>query len=176
MRKLSDSERRGRPDIVQICLLTALDSPLNREGQLKPYVHTRHDKIIEVSPETRLPRSYNRFIGLMEQLFLTGGVPPEDPLMVLEDKNLSEKVQEINPGEIIALANTGKKTEPEELFQGLSLEDDLCVLVGGFPHEDFLSNIKSISDQIVSIYPETLDAVTALTHIIQFYEEKFGLI
>lgn len=175
MKKLSDSERRGRPDIVQICLLTALDSPLNREGQLKPYVHTRHDKIIEVSPETRLPRSYNRFIGLIEQLFLTGGVPPEDPLMVLKDKNLSEKVQEIDPERTLTLSNKGEKMKPGELFQGLGPKDNLCVIVGGFPHGDFLSNIKSISDKIVSIYPETLDAVTAVTHVIQFYEEEFDI-
>lgn len=95
MKKIQDPNRRGRPDIVQVCILTALDSPLNREGFLKMYVHTRNDKIIEISPETRIPRSYNRFIGLMEQLFLTGGVPPENPLMKIQNMTLLEKLKKL---------------------------------------------------------------------------------
>lgn len=173
MRKLEDSERRGRPDIIQVCILTALDSPLNREGHLKFSIHTRNDKIIEIDPETRIPRSYNRFVGLMEQLFITGGVPPDDPLIKLHEGTLAEKVAEIKAKRKITFTKKGNKAKRGKVFPSLERDEDICVIIGGFPHGDFLSNVESISDELVSIYPEALDASTVVNHVIQFYEEKF---
>lgn len=140
------------------------------------YVHIRNDKIIDISPETRIPRSYNRFIGLMEQLFLTGGVPPENPLMKIQNMTLPEKIEEINPDKTITLSEKGKEIDSDEIFQNLGLEEDICVIIGGFPHGDFLSDVESLSDEIIKIYPESLDAVSAITHMIQFYEEEYNII
>ncbi len=173
MRTLEDSDRRGRPDIVHVCLLTALDSPLNREGHLRMYVHTRHDEVIEVEPETRIPRSYNRFVGLMEQLFITGGVPPKDPLLKLFDERLEERIKNITPEKVITFKKEGEQINRRELFRGLCSEDDVCALIGGFPRGDFLSNVENLSDEIVKIYHDELDASTVVGHVIQFYEEEF---
>uniref|UniRef100_A0A0N5AFK4 18S rRNA (pseudouridine-N1)-methyltransferase n=1 Tax=Syphacia muris TaxID=451379 RepID=A0A0N5AFK4_9BILA len=57
-----------RPDILHQCLLTLLDSPLNRASLLQIYVHTSNNVLIEVHPQTRLPRTFDRFSGLMVQL------------------------------------------------------------------------------------------------------------
>jgi rRNA small subunit pseudouridine methyltransferase Nep1 len=57
-----------RPDITHQCLLTLLDSPLNRAGRLLVYIHTTKNVLVEVNPKTRIPRTYNRFAGLMVQL------------------------------------------------------------------------------------------------------------
>ncbi len=173
MRKLKDSSRRGRPDIVHVCILSALDTPLNREGALKLYIHTRHDKVIDIDPKTRIPRSYNRFIGLMEQLFITKGVPPEDPLMTLSEKSLEKKINEINPDKTLAFTNKGRETSRNQIFSNFGREKDICAIIGGFPHDEFISNIEKVAEEILSIYPEPLDAVTVLNHIIQFYEEEF---
>lgn len=176
MKRLEDSDRRGRPDIVHVCLLTALDSPLNREGHLRLYVHTRHEGVIDVDPHTRIPRSYNRFVGLIEQLFLTGGVPPEDPLLRLRDSTLSDLLKTIRPRRTLTLAREGVNIDLEGLFGEFRLEEDICVIVGGFPHGDFKSDVEGLSDGVVSIYEGSLDAVTAVTHAIQFYEESHGII
>ncbi|KXA88927.1 hypothetical protein AKJ57_06115 [candidate division MSBL1 archaeon SCGC-AAA259A05] len=173
MRKLEDSERRGRPDIVHVCMLTALDSPLNHEGLLKFNVHTRQDKVIKVNPETRIPRSYNRFVGLMEQLFLTGEVPPESPLLKMKDATLAEKVKETGPERVVTLREDGKRISRKKLFRGISKKDDFCAIVGGFPHGEFLSEVDSLSDEKIKIYPKALEAVTVVTHIIQFYEAEY---
>lgn len=173
MRKLADSERRGRPDIVHVCMLTALDTPLNREGYLNLYIHTRNDKIIEVDPSTRIPRSYNRFIGLMEQLFLTGGVPPGENLMKIYEMSLAGKLEEINPKKTIAFSKEGSRFNRKSIFQDLKREENICVIIGGFPRGGFLSEVEKLSDEIFRIYPDPLDAVTVATHIIQFYEEEF---
>lgn len=54
-----------RPDITHQCLLMLLDSPLNRAGLLQVYIHTEKNVLIEVNPQTRIPRTYTRFAGLM---------------------------------------------------------------------------------------------------------------
>ncbi len=176
MRKIKDSERRGRPDIAHVCLLTSLDSPLNREGLLRFHIHTRHDKTIQINPETRIPRSYNRFIGLMEQLFLTKQVPPKDPLIKMESKNLEEIVSGIKPDRTIIFSEKGKDLERNKFLKENKPQDDVLVIVGGFPHGDFLSDVEKFSDEIISLYPETLDAVTIVNHAIQFFEEEYEII
>ena len=47
------------------CLLMLLDSPLNRAGLLQVYIHTERNVLIEVNPSTRIPRTFDRFCGLM---------------------------------------------------------------------------------------------------------------
>ena len=42
-----------------------LDSPLNRSGNLQIYIHTQRNVLIEINPQTRIPRTFDRFCGLM---------------------------------------------------------------------------------------------------------------
>ena len=48
--------------------MAVLDSPLNKCGKLKVYIHTEKNVLIEVNPKTRIPRTFKRFSGLMVQL------------------------------------------------------------------------------------------------------------
>ncbi|KAL3897865.1 MAG: hypothetical protein SGCHY_003119 [Lobulomycetales sp.] len=57
-----------RPDITHQCLLSLLDSPLNKAGFLQIYIHTCQNVLIEVNPHVRIPRTFKRFAGLMVQL------------------------------------------------------------------------------------------------------------
>ena len=52
------------------CLLMLLDSPLNKAGLLQVYIHTAKNVLIEVNPQTRIPRIYSRFCGLMGNLMV----------------------------------------------------------------------------------------------------------
>lgn len=54
-----------RPDITHQSLLMLFDSPLNRAGLLQVYIHTAKNVLIEVNPQTRIPRTFKRFGGLM---------------------------------------------------------------------------------------------------------------
>lgn len=58
----------ARPDITHQCLLTLLDSPLNKAGRLQVYIRTVKGTLIEVNPHVRIPRTFKRFSGLMGQL------------------------------------------------------------------------------------------------------------
>lgn len=57
-----------RPDIVHNCLLMLFDSPLNKANLLQVYVNTKKNVLIEINPQTRLPRTFERFSGLMVHL------------------------------------------------------------------------------------------------------------
>eukprot|EP00871_Galdieria_phlegrea_P001487 jgi/Galph1/2339/GphlegSOOS_G1015.1 len=55
-----------RPDILHQCILSLLDSPLNKAGYLELFIHTTDNKLIRVDPQTRFPRTFKRFCGLFE--------------------------------------------------------------------------------------------------------------
>lgn len=59
-----------RPDIAHQCLLMLMDSPLNRAGLLQVYIHTEKNVLIEVNPQTRIPRTFKRFAGLMGRNYI----------------------------------------------------------------------------------------------------------
>lgn len=61
----------GKTDWLWQCLLTLLDSPLNKAGLLQVYIHTAKGVLIEVNPSVRIPRTFKRFAGLMGKYDLT---------------------------------------------------------------------------------------------------------
>ncbi|KIY44337.1 Nep1-domain-containing protein [Fistulina hepatica ATCC 64428] len=79
----------ARPDITHQCLLTLLDSPLNKAGLLQVYIHTVKGVLIEVNPHVRIPRTFKRFSGLMVQLLhklsIRGANGPEKLLKVIKN-------------------------------------------------------------------------------------------
>jgi rRNA small subunit pseudouridine methyltransferase Nep1 len=175
MRGLPDMERRGRPDIAHFSLLLALDSPLNRSGLLRVHVHTRHNMLIEVHPSARLPVAQHRFEGLLEQLFLSGRAPPQEPLLTLERASLREIVDRISPAKTIVLTDRGERREWGRVFEGASPGDDVAVIIGGFPHGDFLSPVNELAGEMVCIDPDLLLAPTVVARAIGAYEEFIGL-
>jgi rRNA small subunit pseudouridine methyltransferase Nep1 len=68
MRKHNKDPQDYRPDIIHQELMAVLDSPLNKAGKVKCYVHTEKNVLIEINPKTRIPRTFKRFSGLMVQL------------------------------------------------------------------------------------------------------------
>ena len=61
----------SRPDITHQCLLTLLDSPLNKAGLLQVYLKTTQNVLIEINPHVRIPRTFKRFAGLMGWFYLS---------------------------------------------------------------------------------------------------------
>ena len=176
MAKLKDKEKRGRPDIVHFCLLETLGSPLNLEGLLQVYVHTYSGYVVKVSPETKLPRNYNRFIGLMEQLFEERRVPPSGrPLLTLKRQSLTDLLKTLKPSLTIALTRRGKPEPVLKLAWRLTEAERPAVLVGGFPHGTFSPKTLRLADEAVAIDPDPLDSWIAVSRIISAYEQATGL-
>lgn len=68
LKKMGRDISEARPDITHQCLLTLLDSPINKAGKLQVYIQTSRGILIEVNPSVRIPRTFKRFSGLMVQL------------------------------------------------------------------------------------------------------------
>ncbi|KII69257.1 Ribosomal RNA small subunit methyltransferase NEP1 [Thelohanellus kitauei] len=65
LKKHHRDPNNARPDIVHQCLMMLLDSPLNQAGFLQIFIHTQQNILIEVNPQIRIPRTFERFCGLM---------------------------------------------------------------------------------------------------------------
>jgi len=176
MRSLKGNEKRGRPDIVHFALLEALASPLNKERLLQVYVHTLSDYTIMVNPQSRLPKNYNRFIGLMEQLFEFGRIPPSgSPLLTLTHGTLSQLLQTIKPTFVLAFTRKGSLHTLEEAVAKISDEEKPVVLIGGFPHGHFSNRNLKLVDEAVSIDVEMLETWTVTSRVIYEYERAISL-
>ena len=160
MQDLVDQKRRGRPDIIYAVLLLAQDSVLNREKNLRIYIHTRHNQVISIDPAARLPKSYNRFVGLFESVL----VGNKTPLVKCEELSLNDLVSKLNPSRVIAFSENGKPIELPSYVDSVS--DNTCFIIGGFPHGDFIADVSNISDEVITIYKESLNAITVASELL----------
>jgi len=172
LRKFPEGERRGRPDIAHLFVLLCLDSVLNTQGQLRTIIHTRNDDVIRLAAETRIPKNYPRFVGLLEDLFQKGAVPEGQPLLTLERGVPLEKLLSGLPRPRWAFSEKGERIN---LWTELAaVEGDLTAVVGGFPHGDFRSPVAKLCDRVVSIHEEPLRAWTVTSEILVAYRQRLG--
>lgn len=174
---LPNREKRGRPDIAHFCALLAQGSILNRLGLLGLHIHTFDGRIIEVAPHVRLPRNYNRFVGLIEQLLARGRVPPNaaEPLLWIEPWSVDEHVERIKPSRVFLLSETGTRTFSSELAKRLASEERPMVIIGCFQAGDFSEPIRRLAHEEVAISQYALEAWTATAKILSAVEDALNL-
>ena len=137
MKGLENEIKRGRPDIIHLTLLSLCTSPAFYENKIKVFVHTVNDKIININNKTRLPKSYHRFQGLIEKLFLTKMIKSENEiLMQLENLSLSQLISKLKPTQIIGLTTKGQTTTLQKIVE--QLNENSCILIGGFQKGHFI--------------------------------------
>ncbi len=164
MKKLKNREKRGRPDIIHQCLLLLLDSPIKKDFDI--YVHTINNEIIYVNSETRLPRNYNRFIGLMEDLFKKRKIVANGKtLLEMTDLSLRRIVE---GREVVVLHERG---EGEEVLYDV-FKRNFAVCIGAFPHGDFSRDVLRIlgKAKFVSFGVESYTSLYVTCRVISIYE------
>ena len=176
MRKLREAEQRGRPDISHFILLEALGSPLNKCGMLELYVQTRSGHVIWINPETRLPRIYERFKGLIEKLYEEPIVKADGRILLkLEEKKLSELIKEVDPDICILLSEDGKPTKWSEFGKIITSRRKPLVMIGGFPRGGFHEETIRNADEIISLWPEPLEAWVIASRVISITEQALKI-
>jgi len=177
MSRLRDREKRGRPDIAHFCLLLALSSLINRAGLLDVRIHTYPGKVIGVSPHVRLPRNYNRFTGLMEQLLVEGRVPPrsEEPLLWIEEGDLAKLLESLKPSKVYLLSEKGGLKPSSALAYEVIEERRPLVIIGCFQAGDFSELFYEIADEVVAIARISLDAWIVTAKVLSSIEDALGL-
>jgi len=169
MAKLPDSKKRGRPDILHFCLQNLIGSPLVRSnlGSIEIYVHTLNNQILKINPETRLPKNFNRFIGLMEQVFSKKVIKADEKTLIeiLENPSIEELIGDIPKENRLIFSSKGLLIKLPEYFIDYS-KKDLVLIVGAFPHGYFSKNVLRTSNKILSIYPQSIEAWVVLNRVI----------
>lgn len=183
MTKLSESERRGRPDITFLTLMSILETPLCKEGLLTVHLHLQDGRIIEVNPNVRLPRNYDRFVGLMEQLLLMGRVPPQgDPLLHLIDVPLGDLISKLRKSSDKAMTllaiEGGLQTSIENLRNLLPQDPSVPAIVGigAFPHGNLSEEIIAIFDTSIELDREVMMAWQVCAEFLWVYSLIVGVV
>lgn len=175
MRGLAAAERRGRPDIVHFCALLAQGSRLNAAGRLRLLIHTCNDVVISVKPETRLPRVYDRFKGLVEQVLVEGAVPKDERFLLVEEGGIKEAVARGAFKRVVLLTPSGKRTTLAKLFPAKSKLDATAVLIGAFAHGDFTEATRKAATEAASVADEPLEAWSVEGEVLHRLADVEGL-
>ena len=173
MLKLENAERRGRPDLAHFALLEATSTPLYRNNMLNVYVHTVANKVILLGENVRLPKSYFRFEGLMEDLFKDRKITADNNmLMELKDMKFQDLVDKLKPRKVVGLSRAGARSSAEKVAK--MIDDDTAIVVGGFPRGHFSNAISGKINYTYSISELALESHLVIARIL--YEcEKLRL-
>ena len=168
MQRLKDSEKRGRPDLVHVTLLSVTGTPLYTEGQVKAFVHTHDGLVLEIAEKTRIPKNYFRFRGLMEEALVER---PRKGLIRVHSMGVRELVKMVSSDEVFGLSVQGKTTPLEELARMVAAARNPSVVVGGFPHGHFSPETLSVVDQLFRINAKPLEAHVVASRVIYEVEK-----
>ncbi|CAK9296999.1 unnamed protein product [Gordionus sp. m RMFG-2023] len=186
-----------RPDIVHQCLLMLMDSPLNLSGHLKVYIHTQKNVLIEINPRTRIPRTIERFSGLMVQLLQNlsiQSVQSEEKLLKIIKNPVSNHIPigfmkfgtsvlssiSMKPFELITLIND-KTENPDKIINESMMIDKISnktnsegyvFVVGAMAHGSVNTDYTE-KDISLSEYP--LSAALTCSKLCNIFEQAWNI-
>jgi len=173
--KLPHGARRGRPDIVHYTLLTLLESPLNKAGQLEVAIHTRHRLLIRIKPDTRLPRGEARFQGLMGKVLREGRSQDKKPLVWVEgEPTVPQALHSFAKGPVVRLDEGGALLSPTQLAQRADASGDLTLILGAFPAGAFLPDWLEAVPDAVSVWKDPLNAWAVAAEVVAGFRAQWG--
>ena len=171
MKGIKNEIKRGRPDLVHFCLLECCTIPLYFEKKIRVYIHTIDDKVIFVGDNVRLPKSYHRFIGLIEKLYSEGKIEQNgEKLLEIKDMTFGNLIEKIGAKKVIGFSTKGQTSSYDKIAQ--SIEKDSCVVVGGFSKGHFSDKILKKIDELVSVDKNPLEAHVVISRLLYECEKR----
>ncbi|KAL3472678.1 Alpha/beta knot methyltransferase [Aspergillus californicus] len=176
MRKMNRDISEARPDIAHQCLLTLLDSPVNKAGKLQIFIHTAKGVLIEVNPSVRIPRTFKRFAGLMVQLLHR---------LSIRSTNSQEKLLKVIKNPItdhlppncrkVTLSYEAPVVPVKDYIESLGPKESICIFVGAMAkgQDDFADSFK---DDTISISNYSLSASVACSKFCHAAEEVWDIL
>ena len=170
MKGINNEIKRGRPDLVHFSILEATTIPLYLQNKIKIYIHTIDDKVIYIGENVHIPKSYHRFEGLIEKLFLEKTIQTDTSILLeIKEKSFSELINEIKPSKIIGFSTKGKLSSFEKLSSEIS--DNTCIVIGGFQKGHFSESTKSKITQLFSVDNLSYEAHVVIARMLYEYEK-----
>ena len=195
--------RRGRPDIAHFALLAATGTPLYASGGLDVHLHTAGGIAVRVGLGARLPRSQQRFAGLLGDILAGGrGATSADgadgrPLLEARPMGLERLVAEIGPSVTVGMSRAGEPgtfAEAAALLAGGEGEAEAaaaagrgpeggdgggrragpCLVVGAFQRGGFSRRTAGLLDRTVSVGSIGLEAHVVVSRALYEYERALA--
>lgn len=170
MKGIKNEIKRGRPDLVHFSILEATTIPLYLQNKIKIYVHTIDDKVIYIGQNVHIPKSYHRFEGLIEKLFLEKTIQTDTSILLeIKEKSFSELINEIKPSKIIGFSTRGELRSFEKISSEIS--DNTCIVIGGFQKGHFSESTTSKITQLFSVDNLSYEAHVVIARMLYEYEK-----
>lgn len=170
MKGIKNEIKRGRPDLVHISLLSACSTPLYLQDRLAVFVHTIDDKVIFVGKQVRIPKSYHRFSGLVEQLYKDEIVSDGNKnLLKIKNMQFDQLIRQINPTHVVGLLTQGKTSTFEDVAK--KLHEKSCLVIGGFQKGHFSNKIKNKINELIQVDKNSLESHVVVSRILYEYEK-----
>lgn len=170
MKGINNEIKRGRPDLVHFSILEATTIPLYLQNKIKIYIHTIDDKVIYIGENVHIPKSYHRFEGLIEKLFLEKTIRFDTSILLeIKEKSFSELINEIKPSKIIGFSTKGKLSSFEKISSEIS--DNTCLIIGGFQKGHFSESTKNKINHLFSVDNLSYEAHVVIARILYEYEK-----
>ncbi|RDA86246.1 hypothetical protein CP532_5090 [Ophiocordyceps camponoti-leonardi (nom. inval.)] len=165
----------ARLKLIQ-CLLTLLDSPINKAGKLQIYIHTAKGVLIEVSPSVRIPRTFKRFAGLMVQLLhrlsIRSTTSNEKLLRVIQNPitdHLPHRCRKVT------LSFDAPLVRVREYVEMVDSTESICVFIGAMAKgADTFAD--SVVDEKISISNYSLSASVACSKFCHAAEDAWDIV
>ncbi|KAM4819697.1 ribosomal RNA small subunit methyltransferase NEP1 isoform 2-T2 [Thomomys bottae] len=147
-------------------------------GEVRPdiahqvYIHTQKNVLIEVNPQTRIPRTFDRFCGLMVQLLHKLSVRAADgPQKLL--KVIKNPVSDHFPVGCTKVGTSFSVPTASDVRELVPSSDPIVFVVGAFAHGkvdvDYTEKMVSLSN-----YP--LSAALTCAKLTTAFEEVWGVV
>ncbi|CAI4229026.1 unnamed protein product [Auanema sp. JU1783] len=174
LRKNKKDPSDYRPDILHQCLLNLLDSPLNRAGLLQVYFRTQKNVLVEVNAQCRIPRTFDRFCGLMVQLLhkLSVRAAESNTKLLKVVQNPVTNYVPVGCRKVLMSFNTNELVQPNKLVEA-GVEQPLLVVIGGIAKGKIVCDFTE-ADIKISNYP--LSAALCCAKVTSGLEETWGII
>ena len=170
MKGIKDEIKRGRPDLVHFSILEATTIPLYKNNKIKIYIHTIDDKVIYFGDNVNIPKSYHRFEGLIEKLFLDKTIESNgNVLLEIKEKSFSDLIDEIKPSKVVGFSSKGKKNSFENTVSEMS--ENCCLVIGGYQKGHFSDTVQRRINQLISLGDSSLEAHVVVARILYEYEK-----
>lgn len=170
MKGIDNEIKRGRPDLVHFSILEATTIPLYFQNKIKIYVHTIDDKVIYIGENVHIPKSYHRFEGLIEKLFLEKIIRSDGNILLeIKEKSFSKLIDEIKPSKIIGFSTKGELRTFEKISSEIS--DNSCIVIGGFQKGHFSESTQSKITKLFSVDNLSYEAHVVIARILYEYEK-----
>ncbi len=188
MKNLDNFEKRGRPDLVHLAILMATSTPLyNRHNDLNLYVHTVDNNVIHFGSSVRIPKSYHRFVGLIETLYRKrlitvdktfshdGDCSGNVLLELKRNQTFADLVSEKKFSKVIGLSSQGRLlSDLPCAYRAVAdnLTDGVAIVVGGFQKGHFSNTVATHFHEMYSVDTHSLEAHVVISRLLYEYEIK----